>query len=61
MRYVFSSRNDFAHAQPGTSAPVVTSFRYSGRARTQSFGSGRTKSNRNNVESWRQKESEGIK
>jgi hypothetical protein len=53
-------RNDFAHAQPGTSAPAGTGFRFGGRARTQSFGSGRTKTNRNSAESWRQKESDGI-
>ncbi|XP_063929139.1 la-related protein 1-like isoform X2 [Zophobas morio] len=52
-------RNDFAHAQPGTSAPAGIGFKCAGRARTQSFGSGRTKSNRNSTESWRQKESDG--
>ncbi|XP_044256944.1 la-related protein 1-like isoform X1 [Tribolium madens] len=52
-------RLDFAHAQPGTSAPAGTGFRFAGRARTQSFGSGRTKSNRNSGESWRQKEPDG--
>lgn len=56
----FYFRNDFAHAQPGTSAPAGIGFKIAGRARTQSFGSGRTKSSRNSGESWRQKESEGI-
>nr|XP_023025760.1 la-related protein 1B [Leptinotarsa decemlineata] len=50
-------RNEYSHPQPGTSAPAETGFKYS-RSRTQSFGSGRIRTNnsRPRSDSWRQKD-----
>ncbi|KAJ8986228.1 hypothetical protein NQ317_009934 [Molorchus minor] len=46
------------YAQPGTSAPVGSGFKYA-RSRTQSIGSGRIRNNssRTRTDSWRQKDS----
>lgn len=49
-----NQRSDSNYAQPGTSAPAGSGFKFP-RSRTQSFGSGRPKP-RTRTESWRQKE-----
>lgn len=60
MYFRYDSAENFA--QPGTSAPTGSGFKYASRSRTHSFGSVRVRNNppRSRTESWRQKETKGT-